>query len=67
MSDTFHKGLYARLRYYHLEAVNAKTISTVDGLVEQFSNVFSDSLGTMKGALAMLTLQEGARKEFFKA
>lgn len=32
------------------------TVSTVAGLVKQFSDVFSDSLGTMKGVLARITL-----------
>lgn len=47
--------------------LDVKTVSTVNGLVEQFSDVFSDSLGTMKGVLAKITLQDGARPKFYKA
>ncbi|KAL3188543.1 hypothetical protein MRX96_003503 [Rhipicephalus microplus] len=50
-----------------LKPLDVKTISIVEGLVGQFSDVFSDNLGTMKGVLATISLRDEARPKFFKA
>ncbi|KAL3208836.1 hypothetical protein MRX96_038556 [Rhipicephalus microplus] len=50
-----------------LKSLDMKTISTNEGLVIQWIDVFPDNLGIMKEVLATISLQEGARPKFFKA
>lgn len=47
------------------EGVNA--ISSVTSLVEQFSEVFAETLGTLEGVSANIALKEASKPKFFKA
>lgn len=47
------------------EGVNA--VKSVTSLVEQFSEVFSETLGTLQGVSAKIILKEGSKPKFFKA
>ena len=55
-----------RLNWHSIKLVNASKDSSLDYLLDKFSDVFAEKLGTIKSFSAKLSLKEGEEPKFFK-